>query len=103
MLWWPLMMDGVSDDSWVERRRRDYVVDQIETVPMTAEQYERAVSALATLIVEWATSRRRDNSVTPVWHPVILTLIDQPPPQRRFGRRTVRIGRSRQASVSASR
>jgi hypothetical protein len=65
MLWWPLMMGSVSDDSRVERRRRDYVVDQIETVPMTTEQYEQAVSALATLIVEWATSRHRDNSVTP--------------------------------------
>ncbi|RSM35573.1 hypothetical protein DMA12_43925 [Amycolatopsis balhimycina DSM 5908] len=65
MLWWPLMMDSVSDDSRVERRRRDYAVDQIETVPMTAEQYEQAVSALANLIAEWATSRRRDNSVTP--------------------------------------
>lgn len=65
MLWRSLMMGSVSDDSRVDRRRRDYVVDQIETVPMTAEQYEQAVSALATLIVEWAASRRRDNSMTP--------------------------------------
>lgn len=49
MLWRSLMMGSVSDDSRVDRRRRDYVVDQIETVPMTAEQYEQAVSALATL------------------------------------------------------
>jgi hypothetical protein len=32
------------------------VVERAETVPMTAEQYERAVNALATLIVEWMTS-----------------------------------------------
>lgn len=65
MWWWALMMGSVNDDSRVDRRRRDYVVDQIETVPMTAEQYEQAVSALATLIVEWATSRRGRDNVTP--------------------------------------
>lgn len=60
-----MMMGDVGDDSRVERRRRDYVVDRIETVPMTAEQCEQAVSALATLIVEWAASRRGDNGMTP--------------------------------------
>ena len=33
-----------------------------ETVPMTAEQYDQAVSAFATLTVEWATSGRRPDS-----------------------------------------
>jgi hypothetical protein len=32
------MMFGVSDDSRAKDRRRDYVIEQIETVPMTAEQ-----------------------------------------------------------------
>jgi hypothetical protein len=68
MLWWPLMMGGMSDDSRAERRRRDYVVERIETVPMTAEQYDRAVSALATLIVEWATGRHKPASMTQPGH-----------------------------------
>lgn len=53
------MMASVSDDSRAKRRQRDYVIEQIETVPMTAEQYDRAVNALATLIVKWAQGRRR--------------------------------------------
>ena len=31
---------------------------------MTAEQYDQAVNALATLIVEWTTSRRKNDSMT---------------------------------------
>jgi hypothetical protein len=46
----------------------DYVVDQLETVPMTAEQYDRAVNALATLIVEWMTGRHKPTSMTPPGH-----------------------------------
>ncbi len=49
-------MIGVSG---ARRRRRDCVIERVETVPMTAVQYERAVNALATLIVEWMTSPRR--------------------------------------------
>jgi hypothetical protein len=36
----------------------------IETVVMTAEQYERAVNALATLIVEWTTALAKHGSGT---------------------------------------
>jgi hypothetical protein len=36
------------------------VVDRIETVPMTAEQYDQAVNALAALIGEGMTSRCKD-------------------------------------------
>jgi hypothetical protein len=39
MLCCPLMMCGMSDDSRAERSRRGYVIEQIETVSMTAEQY----------------------------------------------------------------
>jgi hypothetical protein len=35
-----------------------YGVEAVEMVPMTAEQYEQAVSALATLIVNWAHDRK---------------------------------------------
>ncbi|MBF6277307.1 MULTISPECIES: hypothetical protein [Nocardia] len=50
-----------TDDTGSPRRRpaprHDGVrVEQIETVPMTPEQYQRAVSALATLINEWTHS-----------------------------------------------
>jgi hypothetical protein len=65
MLRWPLMMAGVSNDSRAKRARRDYVIEQIETVPMTAVQYDQAVSALATLIVKWTTSRHGRDSVPP--------------------------------------
>ena len=65
MLCCPLMMCGMSDDSRAKGRRRDYLVERIETVPMTAEQYDQAVDALARLIVEWATSRRGRDNVTP--------------------------------------
>ena len=54
----------MSDDSGVRRRRQDYVIERIGTVPMTAERYEQAVSALATLIVEWMTSPRRPDDMT---------------------------------------
>ncbi|KUN29297.1 hypothetical protein AQJ23_00455 [Streptomyces antibioticus] len=37
----PLMMRGMSDDSRTKGRRRDYVIEQVETVPMTAEQYDQ--------------------------------------------------------------
>jgi hypothetical protein len=60
----PLMMCGMSDDSRAKGRRPDYVIEQIETVPMTAEQYDQAVNALARLIVEWTTSRRGCDNVT---------------------------------------
>jgi hypothetical protein len=43
-------------------------VDRIETVPMTAEQYDQAVNALATLIVEWMTALR-DQDRTTSGHP----------------------------------
>jgi hypothetical protein len=33
----PLMMCGMSDDSRAKGRRQDYVIEQIETVPMTAD------------------------------------------------------------------
>ncbi|WP_242545459.1 hypothetical protein [Amycolatopsis sp. MtRt-6] len=55
----------MSDDSRAKGRRRDYVIEQIETVPMTAEQYDQAVNAFATLIVEWATSRRGLDGMAP--------------------------------------
>jgi hypothetical protein len=45
----------VNDDSRTGSRRQNAAVDRIETVPMTAEQYDQAVNALATLIVEWMT------------------------------------------------
>jgi hypothetical protein len=54
----------MSDDSRAERRRQDYVIERIEAVPMTAEQYEQAVNALATLIVEWVASSRRPDGMT---------------------------------------
>jgi hypothetical protein len=41
------------------------VVEQIETVPMSADEYEQAVDALATLIVKWARNFRGQDSVTP--------------------------------------
>lgn len=59
------MICGVRDDSQTKRRRRDYMIEQVETVPMTAEQYDRAVNALATLIVGWTTSRRGRDSMAP--------------------------------------
>ncbi|MEC3978725.1 hypothetical protein [Amycolatopsis sp. H20-H5] len=55
----------MSDDSGVRRSRRDCVVERVETVPMTAEQYEQAVNALATLIVEWTTGLRGHSGMTP--------------------------------------
>ena len=68
MLWWPLMMGGMSDGSGAKRRRQDYLIDRIETVSMTAEQYDRAVNALATLIVEWAHGRQKPTGMTPPGH-----------------------------------
>jgi hypothetical protein len=59
------MMASMSDDSRAKRRRRDFVIERIETVPMTAEQYDQAVSALARLIVEWTTRRRGRENMTP--------------------------------------
>jgi hypothetical protein len=44
----------MSDDSYAKCRRRNYAVEQIETVAMSADEYEQAVDALATLIVKWA-------------------------------------------------
>ena len=44
----------MSDDSYAKRRRRSYVVEQIETVPMSADEYEQTVDALATVIFKWA-------------------------------------------------
>ena len=61
---WRLTICGMSDDSRAERRRQDYVIERIETVPMTAEQYEQAVNALATLIVEWTTGLRGASDMT---------------------------------------
>jgi hypothetical protein len=55
----------MSDDARAKHRRRDYVIEQIETVPMSVEQYEQAVNALATLIVGWATSLRGHDSMAP--------------------------------------
>jgi hypothetical protein len=49
-------------DSPAKRRRRDYVIDHIETVPMTAEQYDEAVNAWARLIVAWAAGRFEPDS-----------------------------------------
>jgi hypothetical protein len=46
------MMCCVSHDSSTGRRRQQATVDRIETVPMTAEQCDQAVDALAALIVE---------------------------------------------------
>jgi hypothetical protein len=45
--------------------RRGYAIDQIETVPMTAEQYDQAINALTTLIVKWAASLRGHGSMAP--------------------------------------
>jgi hypothetical protein len=61
-------MCGVSDDSRTGCRRQSAAVDRIETVPMTAEQYDQAVNALATLIVEWMTALR-DQDRTTSGHP----------------------------------
>ena len=59
------MMASMSDDSRAKRHRRDYMVEQIETAPMTPEQYDRAVNAFATLIVKWTTSRRECDDMLP--------------------------------------
>ncbi|TNC23748.1 hypothetical protein [Amycolatopsis alkalitolerans] len=59
-----LMMGTVTEDSCAKRRRRDCVIERIETMPMTAQQYEQAVNALATLIVESTMSRQKSDSVT---------------------------------------
>lgn len=40
------------------------MVERVETVPMTAEQYEQAVNALATLIVKWTTDLRGHGGTT---------------------------------------
>lgn len=39
-----------------------FVVERVETVGMTDEQYERAVNALATLIVCWTIGREPDGA-----------------------------------------
>lgn len=49
----------MNDDSRTSRRRQNAAVDRIETVPMIAEQYDQAVNALATLVVEWLTGLRQ--------------------------------------------
>jgi hypothetical protein len=36
---------------------RTYIVEDVETVTMTVEQYDEAVNALAALIVRWARDR----------------------------------------------
>lgn len=59
-----LMMSGMNDDSRAKRRRRNYVIERIETVAMTAEQYDQAVDALATLIVDWTTCLRAPDGAT---------------------------------------
>ena len=59
------MMCGMSDNSRAKRGRQDYVIERIETVQIAAEQYDQAVNALATLIVEWAMSRRGPDGVAP--------------------------------------
>lgn len=41
------------------RQQRGVRVERIETTPMSAEQYDRAVAALATLINEWHNSARQ--------------------------------------------
>ncbi len=55
---------GMSDDSRAECCRQDYMIERIETVRMTAQQYEQAVNALATLIVEWTTGLGRTDGIT---------------------------------------
>jgi hypothetical protein len=39
-----------------------FVVERVETVVMTDEQYNQAVNALATLITRWATGHERDSA-----------------------------------------
>jgi hypothetical protein len=79
---------GMTNDSRAERWRCDYAVERIETVPMTAAQYEQAVNALARLIVEWTTSP----AGLAAGQLVIQAGIDHPPPWARFARWTVRLG-----------
>jgi hypothetical protein len=49
-------------------------VDRIKMVVMMAEQYEQAVNALATLIVQWMTTRGRQTAL----RLVIAARTDQP-------------------------
>jgi hypothetical protein len=39
-----------------------FVVERVETVGMTDEQYEQAVNTLATLIVRWTTGHEHDSA-----------------------------------------
>jgi hypothetical protein len=39
-----------------------FVVERVETVGLTDEQYERAVNALATLIVGWTVGHKPDGA-----------------------------------------
>jgi hypothetical protein len=74
-------MVGMYDDSVVGQSRRDAVqpakpvagrcpavrecsVERIETVVMTAVQYERVVTGLATLIVKWVTAPGQHHGMT---------------------------------------
>jgi hypothetical protein len=74
-------MAGMYDDSVAGQSRRDAVqlakpvagrrpvvrecsVERIETVVMTAGQYEQAVTGLATLIVEWVTVPGQHHGMT---------------------------------------
>ena len=54
----------MSDDSRTGHRRHQFEVDRIETVEMTAQQYEQAVNALATLIAQWMRTRHLPDNTT---------------------------------------
>jgi hypothetical protein len=43
---------------------RAYGIEAVETVTMTAEQYEEAVNALAALIVNWAQDQKQGHRPT---------------------------------------
>jgi hypothetical protein len=48
-----------QDDTWITGR--DWRVDRIDTEPMTRQQHDAAVTALAALINQWLTKRDNTN------------------------------------------
>lgn len=58
----PIPLRPPTEPSSTARRRRAaddrWEIERIETAPMTPEQYETAVSTLATLITQWLRDTR---------------------------------------------
>ncbi|MCE7011668.1 hypothetical protein LWC34_53985 [Kibdelosporangium philippinense] len=59
----PIPLRPPADPTGAARRRRaadtNWEIERVETTPMTPEQYETAVSTLATLITQWQRDTRQ--------------------------------------------